>query len=162
VTGQSELPPGSVEPTRWRVLATMFAVGVLGGYALVELTVRLSGLAPRVEWSAVIALLGIVALVGGLALSTHRAVQRDRRRIDPRRAVNLLLLAKASALAGAVVAGGYIGFALPFLSQLDIPLPRERVIRGGCAALCAAVLVVVGLLLERACRVPTDLDEEEP
>ncbi len=139
----------------------MFAVGLLVGYALVELTVRLNGLAPRVEWSAVIALLGMVALVGGLALSTHRAVQRERRRIDSQRAVNLLLLAKASALAGAIVAGGYVGFALPFLSQLDIPLPRERVIRGGCAALCALALVVAGLLLERACRVPGGPEEDE-
>lgn len=137
----------------------MFGLGVMIGYGLVELTVRASGLAPRVEWTPVIGLLCIVALVGGLALSTYRAVQRDRRLIAPRHAVNLLMLAKASALAGSVMAGGYVGFALPFLGQLDIPLPRERVIRSGSAALCAVALVVCGMLLERACRVPKIGDE---
>jgi small-conductance mechanosensitive channel len=141
------------------VLVAVFGVGVVLGYALVELTVRASGFAPRVGWSSVVGLLCIVALVGGLALSTYRAVHRDRRLIASRHAVNLLVLAKASALAGAVMSGGYVGFALPFLHQLDVVLPRERVIRSGAAALCALALVVCGLLLERACRVPKIEDE---
>ena len=137
----------------------MFGTGVVLGYGLVEVTVRSSGFAPRVEWSSVIGLLCIVSIVGGLALSTYRAVHREHRLIAARSAVNLLMLAKASALAGAVMAGGYVGFALPFLGQLDVVLPRERVIRSACAALCAVVLVVCGLLLERACRVPKIKDE---
>ncbi len=132
----------------------MFAVGAVLGYALVAISVRTTGWAPRVQWSAVFGLLGLVVLVGGLAYSTYRMVHHDRRPIDSRRAVNLLLGAKASALAGSVTAGGYIGFAVPFLNQLDIALPRERVIRSACAALAAVALLVAGLLLERACRVP--------
>lgn len=159
MTDQSGPPQGTVGPTRWRVLAAMFGVGVVLGYGLVQFTVLASGLAPRVEWSSVIGLAGIVLVVGWLALSTYRTLHRDRRRIDSRRAVNLLLLAKASALAGAVLAGGYVGFAVPFLDQLDIALPRERVIRSALAALGAVALVVCGMLLERACRVPKVEDD---
>jgi hypothetical protein len=78
--------------------------------------------------------------------------------MDPRRAVNLLLLAKAAALAGAVFAGGYLGFALHFVDSMDVDLPRERVIRAVSAAVASGALVISGLLLERACRVPRDED----
>jgi Protein of unknown function (DUF3180) len=153
--GSSSPPPrGTVGPTSWRLLLVLFAVGAVLGYGIVAVSVRTSGFAPRVQWSAVFGLLGLVILVGGLAYSTYRTVHRDRRPIESRRAVNLLLGAKASALAGAVTAGGYIGFAVPFLNQLDIALPRERVIRSVCAAVAALLLLVAGLLLERACRVP--------
>lgn len=139
----------------------MFVVGAVLGYGVAAVAVRVNGVAPRLQWSSVIGLLGIGALVGGLAYSTYRTVHRDRRRIDAGRAVNLLMLAKASALAGAVMAGGYVGFALPFLDKLDVELPRERVIRAACGALSAAVLVICGVLLERACRVPKVPGAEE-
>jgi uncharacterized protein DUF3180 len=132
----------------------MFVVGAVLGYGVVAVAVDTNGMAPRLQWSSVIGLLVIAALVGWFAYSTYRAVHRERRRIDAHRAVNLLLLAKASALAGALMAGGYVGFAVPFLDQLDVSLPRERVIRAGCGALCAVALVVTGVLLERSCRVP--------
>jgi Protein of unknown function (DUF3180) len=154
VAGQSDAPRGSVGPTRLRVLAALFGVGGVLGYAVVAVAVSLNGVAPRLQWSSVIGLVVIVGLVGWFAYSTYRAVHRDRRHIDPHRAVNLLLLAKASALAGALMAGGYAGFAVPFLDQLDVALPRERVIRAACGVLGAVALVVAGMLLERACRVP--------
>jgi Protein of unknown function (DUF3180) len=154
VAASPELPRGSVGPTRWRVLAVVFVVGGLLGYGVVAIAVWAGGIAPRLQWSSVIGLLAIGLLVGWLAYTTYRTVHRERGRIEPHRAVNLLLLAKASALAGALMAGGYVGFALPFVSQLDVVLPRERVIRAGCGALCGVALVVAGMLLEYACRVP--------
>jgi sulfite exporter TauE/SafE len=95
-----------------------------------------------------------------LAYSTYRTVHRERRRIDAQRAVNLLLIAKASALTGALVAGGYVGFGLQFIDQLDVALPRERVIRSASAAVAGILIVVAGLLLERACRVPRIEDDD--
>jgi sulfite exporter TauE/SafE len=94
-----------------------------------------------------------------LANSTYRTLHRERRVMDVQRAVRFLLLAKASALVGAIVAGGYLGFALDFVGQLNVTLPEQRVIRSVCAAISAVLLVVGGLLLERACRVPKDKDE---
>lgn len=132
----------------------MGAIGLVLGYLLVPVAVALNGVAPRLQWNAVVALLAMAAAVAVLAYSTYRAVHRDRRRVDVRRAVNLLLLAKASALAGAVAAGCYAGFGLQFVDALDVALPRERAIRAGCAALAALALMGCGLLLERACRVP--------
>ena len=84
--------------------------------------------------------------------------------MEPSRAVALLVLGKASALAGALVAGGYFAYALMFLTRLDAAAPRDRVIRSAVAVVAGLALCGVGLLLERACRVPggrSDDDEDE-
>lgn len=150
---------GSVGPTRVRSLLALFVVGGLLGYAFARITIAVKGVAPQIQWTSVIVLLVAAAIVLVFANSTYRTLHRERRRMDANRAVRFLLMAKASALVGAIVAGGYLGFALPFVDQLDVRLPQERVLRSLCAAIAAVVLAVGGLLLERACRIPKDKDE---
>lgn len=152
-------PTGTVRPTRLSLLAAVsVAAGVLG-FAAAQLFELRSRVAPRIEWPAVAALALVAAVLLALAYSTYGIVHRDRARIDPRRAVNSLLLAKASALAGAVVAGGYLGFGANFLDRLDVELPRERAVRALVAAVMGLGIVVSSLLLERACRVPKVSDD---
>jgi hypothetical protein len=79
--------------------------------------------------------------------------------MEPQRAVAFLVLGKASALAGALVAGGYFGFAFMFLTRLDAAAPRDRVIRSAVAIVAGIVVCAMGLLLERACQVPTEPDQ---
>lgn len=150
---------GTVGPTRVRALFALFLVGGVLGYAFARITITLNGVAPQVQWTSVVVLLAAGTIVLVLANSTYRTLHRDRRRMDAHRAVRFLLLAKASALVGAIVAGGYLGFAFNFVDQLDVRLPQERVIRSVSAAIAAVILTVGGLLLERACRVPRDKDE---
>jgi hypothetical protein len=152
----SEEPTGTIGPTRVNTLLATFVVGGLLGFALVPIATSVSGTAPRIEWTSVGVLLLMAGMLAVLAYNTHRTVQKERRRIDPRRAVNLLLLAKAGALVGAFIAGGYLGFILHFVDDLDVPLPRERVIRGLSAAVTGGALVISGVYLERACRIPKD------
>ena len=76
-----------------------------------------------------------------LALAPRRA--RDRRRSpgrrtgrctgatsgsQPHQAVNRLVLAKACALAGALVAGGYLGYALSWVGLTDAELAQQRMV----------------------------------
>lgn len=152
-------PTGTVGPTRLSLLAATFVVSAVGGFGSVSLFESSSRVAPRVEWPAVWTLALIAALLSALAYSTYKVVHRDRSRMDPQRAVNLLLVAKASALVGAVVAGGYLGFGVHFLNRLDIELPRERAVRALTAAATGLLIVLFALLLERACRVPKDLGD---
>ncbi len=150
---------GTVGPTRVRSLLALFLVGGVLGYAFVRISITVHGYAPQIQWSSAIGLLVAASIVLVLANSTYRTLHRERRRMDAHRAVRFLLLAKASALVGAIVAGAYLGFAVNFVNQLDVHLPQERVIRSVCASLAAIVLSVAGLLLERACRIPKDQDE---
>ena len=116
---------------------------------------------PQVPWTTPVALALTAALVGVLAYTTHQRIQVRRQRMPAERAVTFLVLGKASALAGAVVAGGYLAFALLFVSRFDAEAPRERVIRSAVAVVTGVALSVAGLLLERACKVPGVDDEDD-
>ena len=154
-------PAGRIGTTSAVALAVATLVGALIGGLVPAVSEQLVGTAPTVRWTAVGALAFLATVLGGLAWTTWRTLHRSRLRIESTRAVNLLVLGKASALAGAFVAGGYLAFALTYAGQSDLALLRERLIRGIAAAIAAAAVCIGGLLLERACRVPGGDDDEE-
>jgi H+/Cl- antiporter ClcA len=151
---------GSVNLTPFRALIVAAVFGGLAGWLVVVIANAFDLIPPEVPWTAPIGLILVAALVGALAYATHQRIQVRRERIEPQRAVALLVLGKASALAGALVAGGYFGFALMFLARLDAAAPRDRVIRSAVAIVAGVALCIMGLLLERACKVPTEPDED--
>jgi zinc transporter ZupT len=145
------------------MLAAVALTGAVLGWYTVPVLERVDGVVPSVPWTAVVVLALLAALLFVAAYTTHRTIHRRREVMDPRRAVNLLVLAKASAIVGALVAAAYLGFGAHWLDDLDIALPRERVIRSSLAAVAGVLVCVGGLLLERACRVPRvpdDLDDD--
>jgi hypothetical protein len=154
-------PGGSVNLTPLRALVVAAMFGGLAGWLLVVTANALDLTAPEVPWTAPIGLILVTALVGALAYSTYQRIQVRRERVEPNRAVALLVLGKASALAGAVVAGGYLAYALLFITRLDAAAPRDRVIRSAVTVLAGAALCAAGLLLERACKVPRDEGDED-
>lgn len=118
-------------------------------------------MAPMVPWTGPITLLIIGLVVGALAYALHQRLQVHRIRIEPRLAVGWLAVGKAAALVGALLAGGYLGFGLRFVTELSIEAPRERVIRSAVAVACGIGTVIAGLRVERACEVPADDDEDD-
>lgn len=147
--------------TPLRALVVAAVVGALTGWLVVVVANALAWVPPLVPWTTPVVLLLITALVGALAYTTHQQLQVRRQRMLPERAVALLVLGKASALAGAVVAGGYFAYALMFLARFDAEAPRDRVIRSAVAVVAGLALIVAGLRLERACKVPGLDDEDE-
>ena len=157
--GKEPPRPGSVRPTSRRLLVAIAVLGVAVGVTLVKAIESGGGVAPTVSWLSLIAWGFLAALLFAAARNTHQRVQVRRERIDPSRAVFLLMIAKASAFVGALCAGVYAGFALSFLQAMGSSGPRNRVIMAGAAAVVSVLVVTAGLLLERACRVPEDPDE---
>jgi Protein of unknown function (DUF3180) len=150
----------TLTPLRSLVVAALF--GGLAGWLLVVITNAVDLTPPEVPWTAPIGLVVVAALVGALAYTTHQRIQVRHERVEPSRAVALLVLGKASALAGALVAGGYLSYGLMFLTRFDAAAPRDRVIRSAVAVAAGLALCAVGLLLERACRVPrSDSDDSD-
>ena len=80
----------------------------------------------------------VAAILGATAWLTWRQVHVHRRRIEPHRAVNRLVLAKSCALVGALVAGGYVGYAVSWVG-LEAELAGQRVFRSLLAALASAL-----------------------
>ena len=157
----AEQPGGSVKLTPFRALVVSALFGGLAGWLLVVTANAFDLIPPEVPWTAPIGLILLAALVGALAYSTHQRIQVRRERMEPSRAVAFLVLGKASALAGALVAGGYFAYALMFLTRIDAVAPRDRVIRSGIAVLAGIALCITGLLLERACKIPGEDEDDD-
>lgn len=136
-------------------LAGGFALGMVGGWLLHRVGERLWGSAPLVTWVQVGVLAFVAAILGGTAWLTWRQVHVHRRWLEPHRAVNRLVLAKSCALVGALVAGGYVGYAVSWVG-LDAELAGQRAGRSLLAALASVGLSVAAVALERACRVRKD------
>jgi len=149
-------PAGHVGTTGAGSLIGFTLVGLVTGWALRPLAIQLNGTPPTVGWLPVMALLFAAVLIFAIAWSTYRSIHRRHSRLEPHQAVNRLALGKACALAGALVAGGYFGYALSWLGLTDAHLARQRALRALVGGGCSVALVVGSLLLERACRVGED------
>ena len=147
-------PSGHLRTTGPAVVAGFAVIGLVLGWLVHPVSVRLNGTAPTVSWLPSVTLFFVALLAGSLARSTYRSVHRRRERLEPQAGVNRLVLAKSCALAGALVAGGYLGYTLSWVGLTDAELARERMLHSGAATVAGVSLVIASLLLERACRTP--------
>lgn len=150
----------SVGATTARSVATAAVVGV--GVVWVGWQVLLyagAGL-PVIGVGAWVPILLLAAVTGWLAWQTHSLVQRRREPLEPDVAVVRLRLAKTSLLAATALASGYGTLALLSLSAWPTPSASARVIHGAIALVAGICWAGAGWLLERACRIPKDPDEE--
>jgi Protein of unknown function (DUF3180) len=153
----SGVEPGGrrLRPTSAATLTIWAVVGLVGGWLLHPLAERVRGTAPVITWAQPLALLLVAAILGATAYLTWRSVHVHHERLEPHRAVNRLVLARSCALVGALVAGGYAGYALSWL-DVDTELGDQRVLRAAISALAGVAILATSVALERACRVTSD------
>jgi Protein of unknown function (DUF3180) len=145
-----------MKPTRISTLVATAVVVTLVSLMLLR-SLRAAGhTLPPVPWTAGVGLLLVGALVYAAAVPVRRLTHGSPRAtpIDPLRAARTAVLGKATAYAGAVILGWYLGQVLLYAPDLDIDARRSQAIRAGLTALAALVTCVAGLLAERMCRVP--------
>lgn len=107
-------------------------------------------------------LVAVGAIVVGFAVPIHRRVTgRSDASIDPFQATRVVSLAKASSLAGALLAGFGLGILSFLLSRSTMP-GIASVWLAVAATAGAALLIVAGLVAERLCTLPKDDDDEPP
>lgn len=146
-------PGGHIRTTGPGPLVGLGLTGLVVGWLLRPISLGMNRAAPTVGWLPVLALFFVALILGSVAWSTYRSVQRRNEHIEPHRAVNRLVLAKSCALAGALFAGGYLGYALSWVGIAEADLAKERMTRSLLAGLASVLIVVGSLMLERACRV---------
>ncbi len=161
-SGPPEEPPpeGRLRTTGPGLLLGCLLTGLVVGWLVRPVAVALDTTAPRVTWPPAVALALAAAILLAVAVSTRRTVAQRRAGLRAHQAVNRLVLAKASAIAGAFVAGAYLGYALTWVG-VAAELSGERTVRSLAAAAGALATMAAALLLERACRV-TDDDPDRP
>ena len=150
--------PGRLRPTSPGSITLWAVAGLVFGWVLHPVAERMRGTAPVVTWVQPLTLFLVAAIMGWTAWATYRTVHVRREQLLPNQAVNRLVLARACALAGALVAGGYLGYAVSWLG-IDVELAEQRLVRSLLAAAAGVLICAGALLLERACRVRSDGDD---
>ncbi len=142
----------------------LIALAVLGGAALwfVETALVASGrpvLPLPFPLPFTLALIGVIIVV--MAWPVRRVARGDRtKRVDPFYATRVVMLAKASSLGGALLAGGGLGIASYLLSRSVLPAVGS-VTMGIATAAGAILLLVAGLVAEHWCAIPPDDDDPQ-
>jgi hypothetical protein len=146
-----------VKPTRLPVLLLVLLVAAACGFVLSETAYsQIPPLPPLAPVS-----LGLLAVVeAGMAYVVRGKVRGRRRGGRPMHALQVAraaVLAKASSLGGAVMAGVYGGiFLWTFGRRGDVATYAHDARVSGLSALAGLVLVLTALLLEWSCRTPKD------
>lgn len=137
-------------------------LGVIAGWLLDE-GLASSGrgvLVPPTTLAVALAAIGVVLVL--LALPIRRVVKGTRKEpVDPFYATRVVMLAKASAITGALLAGTAGGVLLFLLSRpvsagVGSVLPTAATVAG------ALVLTALALVAEAMCQLPPDDEEQEP
>ena len=152
-----------MRPTRLPVLLLAVLVAAALGYLLAETAYSRI---PPLPALAPVTLAVLAVMLGGMAYVVRGKVRGRRpvgRPMHPMQVARAAVLAKASSLGGALVAGGYGGiFLWTFARRGDVATYGEDARVSGLAAVAAVLLVVAALALERACRTPPEDDERGP
>ena len=125
---------------------------------LLEMLLVMSGrpaIVPPLTLGPALALLGGVLLIVAWPV---RQAARGKRRIDYRHATSVLGFAKASSIAGALLAGAALG-ALGFFATRAV-VAGDAVLALAIVAVGALVQLTAGLLAEHWCVLPPD-DEDD-
>ncbi|WP_380169174.1 DUF3180 domain-containing protein [Jannaschia sp. R86511] len=114
---------------------------------------------PPLAAALVVAALAFALLVVAWPIRRWNAGERDRA-VDPLRAARTVALAKASALAGALLTGGWVGFVGVALPAVTLTSQPGRVVASAAVVLASVGLTVAGLVAERWCMIPPEDDDE--
>lgn len=150
-----------INPVRLLLIGLVLTVA---GWSATVVTTRYSMATPVLPATALATMGVIVAitLVLGIRVLRWRNSTKRKKALDPILAARTLVLAQACAYAGTVLLGWHAGI---FLDQLRIwNLRSDQGITWVAIAIAAGglVMIVVGLLVERFCKIPPEDTDATP
>jgi hypothetical protein len=152
-----------MRPTRLSTLIALFLGAAAVSWGALRVAESRGAVLPPLPWAApfAIAVVGAAVVVSAVSLRRRLRGAPGTRPPNALGVARLAALGKAGSHAGAVVAGGYAGYAVLLVPTLDVVARRERAVVAVGAVLAAALLVVAGVALERACRLRPPSDESQ-
>lgn len=148
--------------TRTKPLILVLLAVLGGGIAwFVETVMVASGQAvivPPLTLGLALLLIGVIIVI--MALPVRRVTRGEQKaHIDPFYATRVVVLAKASSLSGAILAGAGLGIIGFLITRSVVPLGSVTVAL--TTAIGAIILLVAGLVAESMCAIPP-ADDEKP
>ncbi|MBT8225788.1 MAG: DUF3180 domain-containing protein [Dactylosporangium sp.] len=122
---------------------------------------RFYGSLPRLPWLPPLTLAGLAVVEGMVARQVKAWIDRKptAKPIEPLLIARYVVLAKASALVGAIFGGLYVGMTSWLLVQRAVLVEADRDFPAAAAGTVGSgILLVAAVVLERACRVPPSAD----
>ena len=149
-----------MKPTRILNLLAVALLLLIAGY-LIASTLVSRGLPVPVSPNTLLITLAAIAtvlLLLSIPIWRYRSALKTAttrpKRVDPFYAVRVLLLSKASSIAGAMFIGWHSGVLIYQLTgQVVVP---GLILQNGLGIFASAVLVVAALVTEQICRLPQD------
>lgn len=153
---------GRLAPTRMRDLILLAVATAILAWVFISYNF---GDMPTIAWytSAVLLVLAVLEAVVGFVVRRRVAeneVGQARQQLHPVTAARLLALAKASAILGAVAAGGWGSIAAYLFHLQDVASANASKPGTLVGALGGVALVVAALWLEQCCKTPEDPTED--
>ena len=146
--------------TRPLVLVVFAVVGGGAGLLLQVILAAAGTAAASAPFTLALSLAVIGVLVVVFALPVRRAVRdRDKNRVDPFYATRVVILAKASSIAGSLLFGAS-GAIVGYLLTRTVIAAVGSIFASGAAVVGSVVLLVCGLVAENMCSLPPD-DEDK-
>ncbi|MGZ0712016.1 DUF3180 domain-containing protein (plasmid) [Coraliomargarita sp. W4R53] len=144
------------------ILLLAAAIGTAAGFLLDQLLTGAgrASFSPTITLPILLVMLGVFVLI--MALPVRRATRgADGAPVNPFRALRTAILAKASSIVGAAVAGVAAGLVIFLLTRPVTPS------LGSMSAIIATIisgvfLVAAGLIAEHLCTIRKDDDDEQP
>ncbi|ROQ37204.1 uncharacterized protein DUF3180 [Frondihabitans sp. PhB188] len=146
--------------TRVSTIVSFLVVAVVAGFAFdAALAATLHPVAvPSITLG--LALLAIAAIVISLAVPVFRVARgRTHEPIDAYYATRVVLIAKASSLAGALF-GGFVGGMLVYMLTRGVSVAAGSLVPMVVSVVGGVVLLAAGLVGEYMCTVPPDDDDK--
>lgn len=149
-----------MRPARAGTAVVVALVVAALGWVALDLWTGNGGTYVPLPWTAVAgtAALAVAVVAAGLPVRRWVDGRRDRP-LDPLVAARTVVLAKAAAYGGAVLAGWYAAQALVIVPDL-VGARRTRFVLAVLAVLAAVAVCVAGFVVQRWCRVPPEDDDE--
>jgi cytochrome c oxidase assembly factor CtaG len=152
-----------MKPTKPSLLLLMTFPSTLASFFVASFMVGRGLQVPVSPINLLITLAAISAVLLVLAIPIWRyrsalkqSTSQRPKRVDPFYAVRVLLLAKASSLAGVLFASWHLGVVIFSLSGAVVV--QNLVLQNTFGFIASAMLVVAALITEQICRLPQDQD----
>ena len=153
-----------MKPTKVVNLIGWVVPGATAGYLFAKFVTANGGQVPVTPVNLILTLVAIVIILAGFAMPMLRyrralaeqlknpATPRPKR-LNPFYAVRLLLLSKATALYGSLFSGWQLGV---IWMQFSSPVTPQSIWQNVGALVVSIIMVVVGVTVERICRIKDD------